>query len=242
MRWQLVSGSTVVGTAAVSMELSTWYCVEVHLKIDGVAGKLELKVDGNTVISYTGDTTVGALYATFDNLYWKYGGTNSYYLFFDDIALNNIAGGADDSWCGGGRILKITPNGNGSVNDWDGSDGNKVDNYLLVDEYPYAADYVTTDGTVPGTQDMYAMSNQSFTGKTIKRIWAEARGKKTSADAASLLIGFNTGASENVDDAGTLYETYSSRLIGADYTVNPDDAAAWEEADIDALEFIAEVG
>jgi hypothetical protein len=243
MRWRFVVGTTVVATAAVSMELSAWYCAEVRIKIDAAVGRLVLKIDGNTVIDYTGDTTVSGAYAGFDNVYWKYSGTNSYYIYVDDIALNDTTGAADNSWCGGGRVIKITPDGNGSVNDWDGSDGNKVDNYLLVDEYPYnSADYVYTDGTVPGTQDMYAMSHYSFTGKTITRIWAECRGKKNSADAASLLIGFDTGASENVDDAGTLYETYSSRLVGAEYTLNPDDAAAWEEADIDALEFIAEVG
>jgi hypothetical protein len=213
--------------------------MEVHIKIDAVAGKLELKIDGNVIISYTGNTTVGATYTDFDNVQWSGSGG---VLWIDDLALNDTNGGSDDTWCGGGRIVKISPSGNGSVNDWDGSDGNKVDNYALVDEYPYAADYVYTDGAVPGTQDMYAMSNQSFTGMTIKRIWAECRGNKTSADAATLLIGFDTGASENVDDVGTVFETTVTRLVGADYTTNPDDAAAWEEADIDALEFIAEVG
>jgi hypothetical protein len=37
-------------------------------------------------------------------------------------------------------------------------------------------------------------------------------------------------------------ETYTIRNVGAEYLLNPDDAAAWEEADIDALEFVAEVG
>jgi hypothetical protein len=57
-----------------------------------------------------------------------------------------------------------------------------------------------------------------------------------------LNIGFDTGVSVNTDDVGTLMETYTIRNVGAEYLLNPDDAAAWEEADIDALEFVAEVG
>jgi hypothetical protein len=243
-RWIAVIGTTTVDTAVETMAKDTWYCLEVWYKLAAAPnGRFVIKIDGNTVCDFTGDTDPSA-YGGIDNLYWVQAGGSVPIFYIDDLALNDTAGGSDDSWCGGGRIIKITPDGNGVTNDWDGSDGNKVDNYLLVDEYPSDGDttYVYADGTAAGTEDGYAMSHYDFTNKTIERIWSEARGRKTSAEAATLLIGFDTGASENTDNAGTLYETISTRLLSAEYTTNPDDAAAWEEADIDALEFIAEVG
>jgi hypothetical protein len=241
-QWIAVIGAGTVGTAVSSVNINTWYCLEVYFKVDGANGRFVVKVDGNTLIDFTGDTTVGAE-TDFDNLYFF--GQGGMQMYIDDLALNSTAGGVDDSWIGGSRIEKITPSGNGAANEWTGSDGNAVDNYLLVDEYPSDGDttYVYEATTETGDLDQYAMSNDfDGTNKTITRIWAECRAKKTSADAATLLIGFDTGASVNTDDVGALYESYSVRLVSAEYALNPDDAAAWEEADIDALEFVAEVG
>jgi hypothetical protein len=114
-----------------------------------------------------------------------------------------------------------------------------------VDEYPLDSDttYVYEDVTATGDLDQYTMTDTySGTNRTVQRIWAECRARKTSVAAAVLNIGFDTGVSVNTDDVGTLMETYTIRNVGAEYLLNPDDAAAWEEADIDALEFVAEVG
>jgi hypothetical protein len=241
----LVVGGVTVATSTEVASISTWYCMEVYYKIDAVAGVFTLRIDGNQVCTFSGDTLV-ASDTDFDNVWWRNGTTGTLgFDYIDDIAFNDTAGGADDSWVGPGRIVKITPNGNGTANEWTGSDGNAVDNYLLVDEYPLDSDttYVYEDAAETGDLDQYAMSDDyDGTDRTITRIYAECRGRKTSADAAALKIGFDTGASVNTDDVGILYETYSIRLVGAEYALNPDDAAAWEEADIDALEFVAEVG
>jgi hypothetical protein len=243
-RWIIQIDGATVDTSTETHAEDTWYCVEVWLKLAAAPnGRFVLKIDGNTLCDFTGDTDPSA-YGTIDNLYWVQAGGSTPVMRIDDIALNDTAGGVDDSWIGGGRIIKITPDGNGAASEWTGSDGNAVDNYLLVDEYPMDSDttYVYEDASETGDLDQYTLSDYDGTDRTITRIYAECRGRKTSADAAALKIGFDTGASVNTDDVGILYETYSIRLVGAEYALNPDDAAAWEEADIDALEFVAEVG
>lgn len=243
-RWFAVVGSTTVETATETASLSTWYCVEVYFKHDNVAGRIVVKIDGNTVIDYTGDTKI-ASETGFDNVYWFYGGGATAFAYLDDIAANDVTGGADDSWVGPGRITKITPNGNGATTEWTGSDADDTDNYLMVDEYPSDGDttYVYELASATGDLDQYTMTDDyDGTDRAVTRIWAECRARKTSAAAATLKIGFDTGASVNTDDVGALYETYTVKVVGADYKLNPDDAAAWEEADIDALEFVAEVG
>lgn len=242
-RWVIKIGSTTVDTSIETCVLATWYLVELYYKIDDVAGEFTLRIDGNAICTFSGDTKPST-YTTINNVYW-YSGELTSMFYIDDLGFNDTAGGSDDSWCGGGHVTKITPTGNGSTTEWTGSDADAVNNYLLVDEYPLDSDttYVYEDAAATGDLDQYAMSDDySGTGRTVKRIWAECRARKTSADAATLKIGFDTGASVNTDDVGTLWQTYIARCVGAEYTTNPDDAGAWEEADIDALEFVAEVG
>jgi hypothetical protein len=244
-QWQLLIGGSAVATSLEYYVVNTFYCIEVYLKIaDAPNGRFDLKIDGNLLLSFTGNTKPGAN-TTVNNIKYVAGPGLT---MIDDLGLNdtdNSDGKNDNSWLGGGRVIKLTPNGEGSViNAWDGSDGNKVRNDQMVDEYPSDGDttYVSTDGNTPGTIDQYSLSDYDGTLKTIERIWAECRARKTSADPATLKIGFDTGTSVHTDAISILYETYSYRGVSSDYKVNPDDSQPWEESDLDILEFVAESG
>jgi hypothetical protein len=86
------------------------------------------------------------------------------------------------------------------------------------------------------------MSHLSFTGYTILRIWAEARARKTAAAAMTLKLGQLAAGGADVVSAGrTLYVGSYTKIVGDDSFVNPVDVNPWEEADIDAIEFVAQV-
>ncbi len=76
------------------------------------------------------------------------------------------------------RFYYLTPDGNGNYADWDGSDGNQVDNYLLVDEVPPSdADYVETN--VVDRLDSYTMTTFVLgTGQTIVAVIPIVRGQR----------------------------------------------------------------
>ncbi len=62
------NGETVVEDSyGVAPELNTWYCVEVHLVIDGTGGLEELYLDGTKVAEITGVDTNN--YGSFQSLY-----------------------------------------------------------------------------------------------------------------------------------------------------------------------------
>ena len=223
---------------------NAWTLYEVYIKVAMATGRIIVRVDGNDYIDFTGDTTwLGGPIHVDSIVFWSpLGG-----LGIDDLALNDLSnadGKGDTSWCGPGRVIKQTSVGNGAASDWMGSDGNQVNNYELVDEYPSDDDtsYIVAGGTDTGARDQYTLSDYDGTLKTVERIWAEARARKTSGAPASLKLGFDTGSSVNTDDVGFLYETYSTCVKGEEYKVNPDDSGIWEESDLDGLEFVAEVG
>jgi len=234
-------GSWGTTVSALVLETGKWYLFEIYFKeADAPSGRLTVKVDGNIVIDVTGDTKPAG--TTVDNIFFTTYLNNNMHI--DDLALNDTAGLVDNSWCGDGVVVKVEPDGNGTHNSWHGSDADDVDNYQMCHEFPKDDDttYVYHDNTA-GIQQQFAMSHLSFTGYTILRIWAEARARKTAAVAMTLKLGQLAAGGADVVSAGrALYIGSYNRVVGDDSLVNPVDTNPWEEADIDAIEFVAEVG
>jgi hypothetical protein len=238
--------ATTIGVLEVStlvMNINQWYLFEVYFKeANAPNGRFVVYADGTKIIDYTGDTQPAAA-TTFDNIYFSAGSGAGTDLFLDDLALNDTAGAVDNSYCGDGIVVKIEPDGNGTHNNWHGSDADDVDNYQMCHEFPKDDDttYVYHDNT-SGVQQQFAMSHLSFTGYTILRIYAEARARKTAAAAMTLKLGQLAAGGADVVSAGrALYISAYTRIVGDDSFVNPVDTNPWEEADIDAIEFVAQV-
>jgi hypothetical protein len=226
------STGTLVATGTLNVQTNTWYLIELHIKIDN-SGALELKVDGIADASFSGDTQPGAD-TTIDNVYIFTVGTGQT-IWFDDLALNDTTGGADNSWCGDGRVIRLTPSASGDASEWTGSDGNQVDNYALVDEAPpNAADYVE-DSTLDH-RDLYALTDSGLTSETILRVWAEARAADTVADGGEIALVLKTESTEYDGADVALLTTYTKQVLGTTHTVNPNTSAAWTPAQLDALQ------
>jgi hypothetical protein len=248
MHWCVGVSGSIVASSTVLMVASVWYLVELYFKIDNAPnGRITLYVDGNLLIDYTGDTQPGAD-TTADNVFFNSVNAGGAVLSFDDLALNNtsnVDGKNDNSWCGEGVVNKVYPDGDGSTNDWFNSAGDHVNNWSYVDEFPHTSDidYVYHDASISGHQDQYALSHLSFSGKTILRIYAEARCRKTAAVARTVKIGtLASGGADVMSSGDTLEVATYKRYVGPEAKVNPVDNNPWEEADIDALEFVVETG
>lgn len=235
-------GDSIVESSGYVMATNEWYLIEVHVLLDALVGRIEVYLDGEPLIDYTGSTLPGGLNYV-NNIYWNNGPYTATYI--DDLALNDTTGLVDNAWCGDGIITKMIPNGNGAHNDWTNSSGSKVNNYTYVDEFPNDGDltYVYCDGTSTGTQEQYILSDLDYTNKTVLRIYPEARARKTAAGGIRIKLGIlPNGGSDDVSAARVLYEDYYERIVGNEYLVNPVDSLDWEESDLDSLQVIAEVG
>lgn len=227
-----VSTGTLVATGATLILENNWYVIEIYVKIADANGRIVIKIDGNTEIDYTGDTKPSTQ-TTVDNI--LFGGVTG--TFIDDLALNNVTGGADNSWCGDGQVFAYLPNGNGDSSQLTGSDGNTTDNYLLVDETPNDGNTTYVESSNSGDKDLYAIADATLGDYTISRVWVDARGIDTVAAVGQINLGIKpSGGSEDWSAALSLLTTYTKQLNGTVYTVNPLDSAAWEDADIDGLQ------
>jgi len=132
---------TLVGTGALIPINNTWYVLEVHVLIADSGGIVEVRADGNPLISFVGDTKPGA--DTAIDRIGTYCGPGSVYAY-DDFIVNDPSGSVNNSWPGGLKIALRKPIAEGSPQQWTPTPG--PTHYTVLDELPPSgADYVKTD-------------------------------------------------------------------------------------------------
>ena len=216
-------GGTLLDTGDVALAYGVTYLIEVYYKPLNSGGECTVKVNGAADATYTGDTTAGL--ENVQEFHFGKAMTSSYY-YLDDVVVS------DSGWLGNQYIQAIVPNGAGSLTQWDPSTGS---NYACVDEVTASdTDYVSTN--VTDEIDLYGMSNLTGTIGSITAIDICARmAYEGNPTPTKQKIAYKSGAT-------TAYGSdISSGLSFIDYfsgpiATNPDDSAAWEEADINALE------
>lgn len=227
------STGTLIGTGTIPIFPATIYLIEIYVKIADSGGRIVVKVDGIVDIDFTGDTKPGTATTVNRLQFGSNTGGNVWYM--DDLALNDTAGGVDNSWCGEGHVIATTPNDNGDVSQLVGSDGNSVSNYLLVDEAPSDSDTTYVESSTSGQYDLYNLSACGLSNVEIKRVWVEARARDTVAAGGNINLGLKS-TNEYWSANLALLTTYTLLLMGTIHTVNPYTSAAWTPGELDALQ------
>jgi hypothetical protein len=233
------STTAILKTGNQVLALNTWYLIEVHFIIND-AGGVEIKIDGiiQPELTYSGDTKPGAQPGVNQvGFYVSCHTANNTDYYADDVAVNDTNGSIDNSWCGDGHILAIVPNGT-ITNQLVGSDGDSVNNHLLVDDLPSNSDTDYVQGNVVNQEDLYDFAATGLASTcTINRVWTESRSKNTIANGRKIaLVTKASGGSEVVGSDVVLAPTYTIRCLGTEQTQNPVGPANWTVADIDALQ------
>jgi hypothetical protein len=234
---------TVIGTSSLSIpiELGQWRHIEWRAVISDTTGAVEVRVDGVTAITYSGDTrnggTVGAI-NDFGLQVFDFANYTDMMQLCDLFIWDESGTGDYTGWMGDMKIETLRPNGNGSANQLVGSDGNSVDNYLLVDETtPSASDY--NGSATIGQRDLYAVSNLSSTAGNVKAVQVHAQAFKSDATAASMKVLTKSGVNENVSASFALPST--AGWIESDIQVAKPGGGSWTISDVNSMEIGAEV-
>lgn len=148
---------------------NVWYYIEIKARLHDTLGFVEVRVNGISVYSVTNvDTKNGGTKTVFDHLRVSTSNISPVRrnMQWDDMYMLNGAGSVNTDFLGDIAIETLFPNGNGDSSDFIGSDGNSVDNYLLVDEAsPDYSDWA--GGTAVGAKDLYQMQNPARTAGPV---------------------------------------------------------------------------
>lgn len=157
---------TLIGSASSVLSTATWYRVE--FAFGGTSKYEELRLDGvvvaSTNVAAIGITTINGFEVDADE--WCNGtcsGTSwTMDMYYDDIAINDLTGTANNSFPGAGALMRILPNAAGDVNTLATQTGGTAgagNNFTRVNETP-PDDATTFNGDkTSGNNDLYNMAD-----------------------------------------------------------------------------------
>jgi hypothetical protein len=223
---------TVVGTGTFPLLTNVYYYVEMKVTFADSGGTAEVRVNGITDITYTGDTKNTAnAYGNYIVFGEQVGVTRAW---CDDYYLCDGTGSAPfNTFLGDVRVSSLLPSGNGNSSQWIGSDGNSTDNYALIDE-PGAAsstDYVQAANV--GDKDTYAMANLPSGAGTVYAVKPVIVATKTDAGSRSIASVVRSGTSE-VDSANKALTASYQWLT--DIRLDKPGGTGWTVADVNGME------
>lgn len=217
------SAGTVLATATGVRAVNVWNYFEWKAVIADSGGSVDLRVDGISRLTYSGDTRnagVGDVALLNGGVTTLNNGENA---DFDDVYAINLSGAAPYNDFLGDIVVKtILPNNNGDSSGWLGSDGNSTDNYLLVDEVDSTmTDYVGANTS--GQTDYYQMADIATTYDVLA-IQNLVYAAKSDAGVPPTIAPKSKGILGGVRTDTTITGLTTSGTVypGAIYTTDPD--------------------
>lgn len=223
-----------------TMPYAMWTYLEIKYTVADSGGSCTVRANGTQLFTYSGDTKAGTGTDTINSLQLSCGGgANGDPWQVDDLYVCNGAGSINNDFLGDTAIETVYPNGNGSENDFLGSDGNSVDNYLLVDEpgSPNTTDY--TGGANVGDRDLYTMANLARTSGNVRGIVASAYLQNSDSGPRGAGIIIKSGAT--VSPATDLPLGTSWQSVSKIFENDPNTGLPWTVSGINSLEAGVEV-
>jgi hypothetical protein len=226
--------ATLLGTTSgADLSASEWNYIEIKATIHDTTGSVIVRVNNVAVLTLTNVDTRNAGTAVVGIITTINRGTGIT-TYFDDLYVCDTAGSApNNDFLGDCRVDTIYPNADGAYSAFTPSTGST--HYTLVDEStPNTSDY--NDGAAVNDRDSYAFGDLSaLTSQTVYGVQVNAAINKDDAGAKSAAT-FARSVSTNTDGASAALGTSQSYLSQI-FEQDPNAAAAWTEATVNAAEF-----
>ena len=218
------NGTSLGVTTGLALLTNTWYHIGLMATIHASAGAFELRVNGITRLSATGQNTQATGNAWVSQ------------VAFGNLANFNSSHFADfivstDGFCGDCVVKAILPQGAGNYSQWTPSTGS---GWQCVDEAAMNNDTDYVESGTTGRRNSYDFAPVGVNG-TVKAVQRVTTVRKD--DAGSRAIKQFTRISGTDYDGPVVSVTDSYVMQCGVMPVNPATGAEWSIAEIDAAEF-----
>lgn len=232
-RIQVTGDAGAVDTSAASwINAGQWYHIEYRHRYGSTGGNYEVYVNGSLALSGNKDNSgvVNPVYCSMMGN-WASGATEAMYI--DDVLIATSPDGTPTMF-GLTKVRQYLPTST-PTGQWLGSDADKVNNHLLVDDGDAAsADYVTSVANA-GEKDLYGHA-AAPTGATVHAVQVRAAAGLDAVGVDDFSLVLNSGGTD-YPTAKPLGAGTPVWVQGAVHTVDPKTGAAWVKADFDATTF-----
>jgi len=232
------AGGVLLGASAADVyQAATWHYIEIDATLHDTLGAVTLRVDGTAVITLTNvDTKGGGTETVFGS--FTLASTASEENFDDCVLMNavdsGIVGLPNNAFLGDVIVEALFPNGNGNYSQFDGSDADSVDNYLLVDETGAPDDDTTyVESLIDDEKDSYNFAPTTGTGN-VAGVAVYARARRTDTDSRDIALLAREGGTDAQSADQVLASGYGwHRHV---FEAEPD-GTVWTLAEVDGAEF-----
>jgi hypothetical protein len=236
---QLVDADgTVRATSSVGVvEANRWHFYEVKFKVidSCAAGDFSVRIDGTEVVSIgAGFDLKRANNSTTNTYTLRFSGITDTFSYWDDIYVCNNSGSVNNTFLGDSRIDTLYPDSDGNANQFDGSDGNSVNNFELVDEAQNDGDTTYVESSTATEKDQYGF-DAIAEPTTIHGVSVCSVARKDDAGARTGKIITRSGGADYEGSEFTPSTSYG--YFDEIWEEDPDTSTAWTESGINAAEF-----
>lgn len=232
---QITRNGTQIGVASTPFNMSTWYYWEFYIVIsDSISsGHGTLKIDGATSISLSAATdTRNGGNASADRFFIVFSGSNNHLI--DDLVVSYMDVTTTPTFLGDNRVITLYPSGDGNYSQFTGSDGNSVNNSLLVDEaQTNDADYVQS--STASDRDSYAFDNLPITPSAIRAVQISPTVLKDDAGSRTGKSFFRISGTD-YDQASAFSPATSASVPVNLLELSPATSSVWTKSEIDGME------
>jgi hypothetical protein len=200
--------------------------------INDTTGTYEVRVNGANVVSGSGADTRNGGTGVISSVALIFARSGELWC---DIVICDGGGSSNNDFLGDRRVDCFFPSGNGNSSQLIGSDGNSVDNYLLVDESAPNGDTDYVQSGTSGDKDTYNFPNMSHTPSSINGIQICMNAKKDDSGTRSISSVIRSGGTDTNGTTQALSTSYAYYLQISE--TDPNTSAAWTKAGFDAAEF-----
>ena len=230
-------GNTTLFTAT-NIAVNVWHHLELKVTISGTTGSVELRIDGVSVGTFSGNTKNGGTNSSIDTVKLGGSGNNtSITISRDDLYILDDTGAAPyNNFLGDVRVYSLSPAGAGVSTQWTPDTGS---NYAEVNEVPYsAANYVQSNTS--GQRDTYVLADLPTGGvTTVYGVQSNVIAKRTDAGAIAVKPVLKSGAAISYGPSTPLL--VSDTTISGMRTTDPATSAPWTVSGVNGLEAGMEV-
>lgn len=232
------NGTQLAASSANAID-NNWHYIEMSATINATTGSVTVKVDGTTVLTFTGNTKNGGISTNIDGIRFR---TGRYLsdpigrISIDDLYICDGTGTVNNTFLGDVKVQSMVPNAAGSSTQL--TPTGSVNNYVNVGEVPYNDATYNASSTV-GQRDTYKMTSLVAGTTTIFGTQSVAHMQKSDAGTANAKVALKSGVSvyyDTTQSLGTTATTYTQVR-----ETDPATSAAWTVASANALEAGMEV-
>lgn len=231
--------STVVATSLPGvLPIAAWCYVEIKAVFGATTGAVEVRINGNTVISATNVNTADAGTLGYSNFILGKAASTSFSAgcLLDDLYVLDTSGASNNDFLGDCRVDAYLPTSEGDTQAWDPTPAGT--HYTTVDDAtPSATDYVSSN--VAGEVELFGFTDMVNTPLAVFGVQLASSIFKTDAGFRAVKGLVRLAATNYPSSEISVTET--ERYALAVWDQDPNAAAAWTRTTVNDAQFGVEL-